>query len=63
LGLDVCIIKQQIETWGLSAPTHNDEQAQPMTSVPTIPQRITRSIAQTLGVEYQLISLFVIFVE
>jgi len=41
------------------APT---TQAQPMTSTPTIPQRITRSRAQTLGVEDQLVSLFVISV-
>jgi len=38
-------------------------QAQPMTSTPTIPQRITRSRAQTLGVEHQLVSLFVISIE
>ena len=32
-------------------------------SAPTIPQRITRSRAQTLGVEHHLISLFIISVE
>jgi len=34
-----------------------------MTSAPIIPQRITRSRAQTLGAEHQLVSLFVISVE
>jgi len=48
------------EDLGERAPT---DQAQPMTSAPTIPQRITRSKAQTLGVEHQLVSLFLISVE
>jgi len=34
-----------------------------MISTPNIPQRITRSRAQTLGVEHQLVSLFEILVE
>ena len=48
------------ENQGERAPT---TQAQPMTSTPTIHQRSTRSRAHTLGVEHQLVSLFVIFVE
>lgn len=32
-------------------------------SVPSLPQRITRSRAQALGDEHQLVSLFVISVE
>jgi len=39
------------------------DQAQPMTSTPTIPQRITRSRAQTVGAKHQLVSIFVILVE
>jgi len=48
------------EDQGERAPTG---QAQPMTSASTIPQRITRSRAQTLGAEHQLVSLFVIFIK
>jgi len=50
------------EDQGKRAPTHDDNQGQPMTSAP-IPQRITRSRTRTLGVEHQLVSLFVIFVK
>jgi len=50
------------EDQGEMAPTHVDE-TQPMTSTPTIPQRITRSTTQTLGAEHHLGSLFVISVE
>jgi len=32
-------------------------------STPSLPQRITRSRAQALGAEYQLVSLFLISVE
>jgi len=32
-------------------------------SAPSLPQRITRSIAQALGVEHQLVSLFLISIE
>jgi len=38
-------------------------QAQPMISSPTMPQRITMSIAKTLGDGHQLMSLFVISFE
>jgi len=38
------------EDLGERAPT---DQAQPMTLAPIIPQRISRSKAQTLGVEHQ----------
>ena len=40
-----------------------EAQAQPMISSTTMPQRITRSRAQTLGDEHQLMSLFVISLE
>jgi len=50
------------ETQGERAPTHDEDQAQPMTSAP-IPHRITRSRAQTLGAEHQLVSLFEISVK
>jgi len=33
------------------------------TSTPSLPQRITRSRAQALGVEHELVSLFLILVE
>ena len=36
------------EDQGERMPTHDDDQAQPMTSTPTIPQRITKSTTQTL---------------
>ena len=55
--------REHDEAQGERAPTHDEDQAQPMTSTPTIPQRITRSRAETLGVEHQLVSLFVISVE
>jgi len=45
------------------AQTQYEAQAQPMISSFTIPQRITRSRAQTLGDEHQLMSLFVISLE
>jgi len=51
------------EDQGERAPTHDDDQAQAMTSTRTIPRRITRSRAQTLDVEHQLVFLFVISVE
>jgi len=50
------------ETQGVRAPTHDEDQVQTMTSTP-IPQRITRNRAQNMGVEHQLVSLFVISIE
>jgi len=51
------------EAQGERAPTHDEDQGQPITLTPTIPQRVTRSRAHTLGVEHQLVSLFVISIE
>ena len=45
------------------AQAQSEAQAQSMISSPIMPQRITRSKAQTLGDEHQLMSLFVIFLE
>jgi len=50
------------ETQGERTPTHDENQAQTMTLTP-IPQTITRSRAQNMGVEHQLVSLFVISIE
>jgi len=45
------------------AQAHSKAQAQPMITSSTMPQRITKSRAQALGDEHQLMSLFVIFLE
>jgi len=50
------------ETQGERVPTNDENQAQIITSTP-IPQRITRSRAQNMRVEHQLVSLFVISIE
>ena len=45
------------------AQAQSEAQAQPIISSSTMPQRITRSRAQTLGDEHQLMSLLVISLE